>query len=262
MLNNTFLKTLYTKRWMTLAWALGLLLLTVFTMTFFPTFKDIGKSFNDVPDSLRGFLGDSSSYTSIAGFTDLQIISQYVFMTLILGVILFTGLLAGEESSGVLQSLLVQPIKRGRVYLEKLFGGIVILIIVCLSISIGALVGALIVGETLYIPSLLEATLAMLLLTLTFSALAYALGAATGKRGLAGGIAGVLAFVSLLVSTLAESVDSLKAVDKFLPFHYFNKPGILQYGVQWADLLVLAVVSVVIFGVGYVLFQKRDIYQR
>lgn len=245
-----------------LAWALGLLLLTVFTMTFYPTFKEIGQSFKDVPESLKGFLGDASSYTSIAGFADLQVISQYVFMTLILGVILFTSLLAGEENSGTLQSLLTQPIKRGSIYIQKLLGGMVVVAVVCLAVAIGAFFGALIVGEKLSIVNLLEAALAMFLVTLAFSALAYSLGAATGKRGLAGGLAGVLAFVSLLITSLAESVSSLKTIDKFLPFHYFNKPGILQYGIEWADAFILVTISIAVLAVGYILFIRRDIYQR
>lgn len=262
MLSNTFVKTLFTKRWMLITWSLGLLLLTIFTMLFFPTFKEVGQSFQDVPESLKGFLGDSSTYKSVAGYADLQIVSQYVFMTLILGIVLLTGLLAGDEANGTLQTLLVQPIGRARIYLEKLAAGLVILAISSLAIALGILIGALIIGESVSIVRLLQAVLGIWLITVVFSVLGYALGAITGKRGLAGGIAGVLAFVSLLVNSLAESVKSLKQVDKLLPFHYFNKPGILQHGIRWQDMLILAIVSLAILTIGYIIFLKRDIYQR
>jgi len=263
MLRTTFLKTLYTKRWSTFAWSLGLLAIVVFTMSFYPTLsKSFSEALTNVPDSLKGFIGDSNAYRTIAGYTDVQIFGQYPFMTLIFGIVLFTGLIAGEEGEGTLQTLLVQPIGRGRVYLEKFLAAITLLGILCVSISLGALLGALLIHERLDIGRLAVATLALWLITLIFSAIGYALGAATGRRGLAGGLAGILAFASLLVSTLADSVKSLKLLDKISPFHYFNKPGILQYGVRWSDLLILAVASLVFIAIAFTIFKHRDIYQR
>lgn len=262
MLKTTFTKTLYTKRWMLLAWGAGLLLLTIFTMLFFPTFKQIGESFKDVPDSLKSFLGDANTYKSIAGYADVQILSQYDFMTLILGVILMTGLLAGEEGAGTLQTLLVQPVSRLRVYIEKLFGGMAIIALVCLGISAGMGIGALLVHESIQIGRLLEAAFAMWLITMVFSGLGYALGAVMGRRGIAGGIAGVLAFISLLINSLAESVKGLRPVDKVLPFHYFNKPGVLTNGLDWHDSLILIITIIVPLVIAAFVFVRRDINQK
>ncbi len=262
MFRSIFTKTLYGKRWTTVAWALGLGALVVFTMLFFPTFQEVGQSFKDVPESLKAFLGDATTYSSIAGFTDLQIFNQYVFMTLVLGVVLFTGLLAGEEGSGTLQILLVQPVSRTRVYWEKVLAGMVVIAAVSLAISFSAWLGAVIVGETLRLDRLATATVGVWLITMVFSSIGYALGAVWGRRGLAGALAGVLAFVAYLVSSLAESVESLQAADKLSPFHYFNRPGILSHGVDWSDFALLAVLTIVPLLVAHVLFVRRDIYQR
>ena len=263
MFNNTLLKTIYSKRWMLAAWFIGITALVVFTIALFPTFsKSLGESLKDVPDSLKAFVGDSTTYSTIAGFTDLQIIAQMQFMILIFGIILFTGVLAGEENEGSLQTLLGQPISRGRVYLEKLAAASLLLAGVCMSIVVGVLIGLLFINEQLDVGRLLGATFATWLVSLVFSGFGFALGAITGKRGLSGGLAGALAFTALLISSLADSVSSLKTVDKFSPFHYFNKPGILQYGVNWSDLAVLAIVSALILVIGAVVFAKRDIYQR
>lgn len=150
MLQNTFTKTLYAKRWMTLTWSLGIVALVVFTILFYPTLsKSFGESLKDVPESLKGFLGDSNAYSTITGYTDLQVFSQLVFMTLILGVILFTGVLAGEENEGLLQTTLAQPIRRTRVYIEKLLAAMVVVGVACLALSAGVLIGVLIIGEHL-----------------------------------------------------------------------------------------------------------------
>lgn len=262
MFSNIFLKTLYTKRWSTLAWAVGLGALIVFTMSFFPTFKEVGQSFNDVPESLRSFLGDATAYSTIAGFADLQIISQYVFMTLIMGILLLTGLLAGEEGNGTLQSLLVHPVSRGKVYVQKLLAGAVLVGAVCAVISLSVLIGALLVHESIGLAHLAEAALAMWLVTMLFSSWGYALGAAMGRRAVAGVLAGALAFVTYLVTSLAESVKALRVVDKFSPFHYFNHPGILAHGLEWSDMAILGVITLLPLIVAYFIFTKRDIYQR
>lgn len=262
MLKNTITKTLYIKRWMLLSWCLGIVALVVFTMVFYPTMsKTLGQSLKDVPDSLKSFVGDSATYSTIAGYADLQVFAQLVTMTLIFGIILFTGLIAGEEADGTLQSLLVQPLKRSRIYFEKLIAAITMLGISCLSISFGVAVGLMIINEGLNAGRLLAATFATLLVSLVFSSIGFAIGAITGKRGLAGGLAGALAFTSLLISTLAVSISSLRTVDKLSPFHYFNKPGILQYGPHWDDMVVLAGISIVILVIGAIVFIKRDVYQ-
>src|SRR3990167_759374 len=142
MIKNTITKTLYIKRWMLLSWCLGIVALVVFTMVFYPTMsKTLGQSLKDVPDSLKSFVGDSATYSTIAGYADLQVFAQLVTMTLIFGVILFTGLIAGEESDGTLQTLLVQPVTRTRVYFEKLLSAMVLLAVLCVSISAGVLIG-------------------------------------------------------------------------------------------------------------------------
>lgn len=263
MFRNIFIKTIYVKRWSTLAWCVGLAALVVFTVVLFPTLsKSFSEALTNVPDSLKTFIGDSSAYKTIAGYTDVQIISQYAFMTLIFGIVLFTGILSGEENDGTLQTLLVQPVKRGRVYYEKLVAGAVLIGLVCVGIAAGILVGAAIIGEGIGLGGLLVATLALWLITMVFSVMGYALGAATGKRGLAGGLAGALAFVSLLVTSLASSVKILEVADKFSPFHYFNNPGILRFGARWGDLAILAATTLAMVWVGSWFFKKRDIYQK
>jgi ABC-2 type transport system permease protein len=262
MFRNIFLKTLYTKRWMTLAWSLGLAAFVILTMLIFPTFKEVGQSFKDVPDSLKSFLGDAEAYSTIAGFADVQVVTQYVFMTLILGIVLFTGLLAGEEGNGTLQTLLVQPVRRVRVYVEKLLAGMAVLLMVCAAITFSIVLGGALVGESVSLGRILEATLAMWLITMVFSSWSYALGAAFGRRGLVGGLAGVLAFASFMITSLAEGVKSLRTADNFSPFHYYNKPGILAHGVDWGDLAVLAIlIALPLIAAAYV-FVKRDVNQR
>ena len=261
-MRNTFLKTLYVKRWTMFWWTLGVAALVVFTISFYPQVKTFGDTVQNTSKSSKLISVKTDSYRSITAYTDLQVISQMSTMLIILAVIMFTGLLAGEEGEGILQTLLVQPITRSRVYIEKLLAAMLVLAVAVGGVLLGIAIGLAIIHEHLNLGHVLEAGLATWLIGLVFGTFGYSLGAITGKRGIAGGIAGVLAFATVLVTTLSDSIDSLKTAEKLSPFHYFNKPGILQYGVHWHDLMVLGSMSIVFVVVGYLIFIRRDIYQR
>ncbi len=242
------------------AWFAGLFLTTVVIMLLFPTLRDtLGEALNEVPESMKGILGNAQTYQRINGFIDIQVLAQMVFMTIVYGIILFTGVIAGDENEGTLQTLLANPVSRTKVYFEKLAGASLLLSIVNSSIFFGTLVGALIVSESVDIVRLAQACIMLFVVTMVFSLIGFCIGAVTGKRGLAGALAGTLAFVSYLISNLAPTVDALKTVNKFSPYEYFNKPSILDNGVQMGDVLILVSISVVFIVIGYTVFTKRDI---
>lgn len=263
MLNSVFTKTLYEKRWMMLGWSLGIFALVVFTVALFPTFKEaLGESLKDVPDSLRSLLGDANAYSTIKGYLNLQVFQQMPFMTIILSAILFSGLLAGDENEGTLQSLLAQPINRLRVFWEKLAAGAVILLVANIGILLGSLVGTALAKESITVGELLPATFAAWVIAMVIGVFTYFLGAITGKRGFSGGIAGALAFTTYLITNLAAGVESLRTVEKLSPFHYYNQPSIIENGINWAHIGVLVSSIIIMVAVSAVIFKRRDIYQR
>ena len=263
MLRSITLKTVFEKRWSLLAWYVGLFATTVLIMLIFPTFRDtLGKALSNVPDSIKPILGDAQTYQHINGFIDVQVLAQMVFMTIVYGVILFSGVIAGDENEGTLQTLLSHPVSRTQVYFEKFLGASILLAVVNSSVYIGTWAGAVIVGQHLNLFRLALACGMLYLVTLAFSAIGFSLGAITGKRGMAGAAAGSLAFASYIVTNLAPSVKQLKTINKFSPYRYFNKPSIMDYGVRGMDFAILLGITIAFVGLGYILFNKRDIAHR
>ena len=263
MFNSIVRKTIYEKRWSLAIWYVGLFATTVLIMLLFPTLRDtFGKALNDVPESIRGILGDASTYQRIEGFIDIQVMAQMVFMTIIYGIILLTGVLAGDENEGTLQTLLAHPVSRTRVYVEKFIGASILVFIATSSVFTGSWLGAAVVGESIDLVRLGLATGMLFLVTMAFSAIGFALGAITGKRGIAGAAAGSIAFISYLITNLAPSVSALQTVNKFSPYEYFNKPSILDNGVQAGDVMILLGITVACVIAGYVAFVRRDIPQK
>jgi len=262
MLSSITLKTIFEKRWSALVWFVALFATTVLIMLIFPTLRDtFGQALNDVPDSIKGILGDAETYQRINGFIDIQVMAQMVFMTIVYGIILFTGVLAGDEGQGTLQTLLAHPVSRTRVFFEKLAGASTLLFIVNSSIFLGTWLGAILVGESVDLWRLALVCGSLYLVTLTFSVIGYALGAVSGKRGLAGALTGAVAFASYIITNLAPTVSALETVNKFSPYEYFNRPSILDNAVQWGDQFILLGICVVFIMLGYFFFVKRDIAQ-
>lgn len=260
MLNNVLVKSIYEKRWGTMVWFLAVLFNTVLITALFPTFKEaFGKSLNDVPESMKAFLGDSSNYQNIAGYVDIQVVAQMVFLTIIMSVIVGSGFIAGDENNKTLQSLLTQPVSRSKIYLQKIGALIVINIIVVASLAVGVYFTALILGEQISILRVVQSNIEILGITLLFGIGAFSLGAIIGKRALAGSIVGGLAFLTYMISALAVGIDKLRQIDTISPFHYFNKPSVLQNGIDYSNLLLIIVMGLVIALIGLLIFNKRDI---
>lgn len=263
MLRNVFLKTIYEKRWMTIGWCIITALFTIGVVIAFPIFRDsLGESLKNVPESMKSFLGDAKTYQTLNGYVDVQIIYQMIFLPVIMGIILCSGLIAGKEEQGVLQSLLAQPVKRSRIYLDMLFASMLMLAFACFSIFIATWAGALIINEPIAINRLLQATVACWLLTMVVSTFAYVIGAITAKRGLAGMIAGIAIFLGYVITALAPSIRYLKIPNYFSPLKYFNTPSVMQNGLQWDNVAVLSITIVVFAIIGFVVFVKRDVYQK
>jgi ABC-2 type transport system permease protein len=263
MLKSLFAKTLYEKRWGIFWWSLAMFAFTMSIILLFPTFRDsFGQSLTNVPDSLKAILGEAQDYQQINGFLHLQVFMQMIFLTLIYGIILFSGLIAGEENDGTLQSLLAQPISRTKVYFQKLGAGAVIIGIVSLAMFAATWLGTVMIGDPVSPWRALQATFSLWLASMVLSTVAYSLGSATGRRGIAGALAGVYAFMGYMVFTLANTVKALEIPNYFAPFRYFASPRVLDSGLSLQNVAVLSAVCGALIIIGWLVFRKRDIYQR
>ena len=265
MLKNIFTKTFYEKRWSNFGWFISVVGFSIMIVALFPTFRDsLGEALQNTPEGLKSLLGDASSYQNINSYIDVLLLSRIVFLTLIMGVVLGTGLLSGEESDGRLQSLLAQPVSRTKIYWQKFFAMNIIIFLITSGMFFGSAIGAMMVGEldSLNLPRLVQATLMTALITSAFGTLAYSIGAITGKKGTAGIVAGFFAFASYMITTLAGTATVLKNVNYFSPFKYFNDPGIMGNGIDINHLGIFTLIIALLAFLGWIIFTRRDIYQK
>ena len=263
MFKNIFIKTLHERRWMVLFWAVGVAAMALLMMGFYHSFQDFDQVLQNLPKSVKGLVGNIASLKTVSGYVAQQVFALRVpLLTLIMGITLFTGLLAGDEGQGTLQTLLAQPVSRTKVFIEKFLAGTLITFIICSGAIVGVLVGLVLIHEQLSFVRLLQSVVGVWLLTLLFGSLGFAIGAITGKRGIAGSATGLIAFSSYLITSFAPNVSGLKSIEKFSPFHYYNNPAITEYGLKGSNVLIMVGATTVLLVISLIIFSRRDIYQR
>ena len=263
MFSSILTKTIYEKRWTILFWSLGVIGMALLMMGFYHSFQDFDQVLKNLPKSFQSFIGNIASLKTVPGYVSQQVFAFRIpLLTLIMIIILFSGLIGGDENEGTLQTLLAQPASRLRVFVEKLLAGLVISFIICSAAMIGVLLGLVLIHERMSFLRLFQAIVGEWLITIVFGSLAFAIGAITGKRGLAGSLTGLLAFGTYLLTSFVSSVPSIATLEKISPFHYYNNPAIALFGLDGRNLMVLMGIIVILLGSSALIFNRRDIYQK
>jgi beta-exotoxin I transport system permease protein len=264
MLGSILLKTLRDRRRSLLWWSVGLVAFSATVVAFWPSIEasaaDLQRLFRNLPTALRAFTGGQLDLTSPEGYLDGRLFSflgPVLFLAFTIG--FGSRTVAGEEQAGTLELLLAAPLPRWRIVAEK-FGALV-LATAALGVLLWAslAVGAGPVGMEIGAGRLAAVTAMLVLVGLTFGALALLVGAMTGKRGFAVGLTGAIAFAAYLVHVYAPVVDALDAVDALSPFYYYDSGEALRSGIEPAHPVILIVMTLLLAGFALAAFDRRDV---
>lgn len=264
MLRNVFLKTLRDRRRSMVWWAVGIVILALTTVGFWPTIEESGEELNrlveDLPAALRAFAGGELDLTSPEGYLAGRLFSflgPLLFLVFTIG--FGSRTIAGEEREGTLELVLARPIARWRIVAEKLAALAVSVGVlgVVLWASLAAL--AMPVGLPVSAGRLAGATLMLVLIALTFGALALLIGALTGRRGTALGITVAVAFVMYLVDAYAPVSEPIERIQGLSPFYYYDAAEPLRNGADPAHAAFLVVLTVFLAGFALLAFDRRDV---
>ena len=258
MMQSIYSKTLYQKRFMLLGWFIGILFITVLTMSVFNSFSSgsLGDSLQSLPPALQKIVGDSTSFKSVGGYISQQIFAlRMPVLLIILSIALIIGLTAGEEQQGLLQTQLSLPVNRSKLLLQKLAAAFTIVCLASLASMLGIAISLLIIGKSYNLVDVLPPLISCILVAFTYGLVGFTVASVTGRRGLALGIASGFAFLSYLINSMASSVSLFSTIDKVTLFHYYQTKG----GYNWGDLLLVLIVALTLMFISVVAFERRDI---
>jgi len=124
MLRNVFVKSLWDQKRSLVWWCLGIGLMIIITMLFYPSIREmteLNEIFaTDENPLMKVFVGGITDFTSPEGFVNSQLL---IFMVPLLFVVFAIGIgsgsIAGEEEKGTLDFLLAHPLTRESVIVQK-----------------------------------------------------------------------------------------------------------------------------------------------
>jgi ABC-2 type transport system permease protein len=167
-------------------------------------------------------------------------------------------LVAGEEQDGTLEVVVVSPVTRTRILLDKAAGlavGIVALGVVLLA---AVMLGSFVVDMGIPVAHAAVGALAMVLIGVQHGVLALAVGAATGRRGLAIAVAATVAVAGYVLHVMGALVDEVEPWQPLSPFTQAVAEGPIS-GTVPLSFLWLALAAVVFLAAAVPLFHRRDV---
>jgi ABC-2 type transport system permease protein len=259
---SVFRYALSRSRFTILIWALSLGAYGAYMLMFYDTFVEQREIMEELlrqyPPELLAAFGGMVDLFSPGGYLTVYFFS---YMPLVIGIFALlagSGLLVGDEESGILDLIMAHPISRKALFFGRL-SALVISLILILFITWS--VFALVVPGTMLEVSLQELSLPFvsLLAVLTFFAsLGLLLSLLLPSRSIAAMTTGLVLMGSFFLVTLAELNPDLEGVARFSPLTYYQGGHAVE-GMNWAGLAGLMGMALLFTLLAWWSFERRDI---
>lgn len=254
-------KTLWDARRGLTSWTVGTALVGAMYASFFPSMSggDMADVYDSFPEAMREAfnLDELSTAAGYLGSTPFGVVVP--LLVLFYGAATGARLIAGDEESGYLDLLVAHPVSRTRLVVQRFAalaagaGFIGLAVFVMMMVVRGpAELGDVAVAD------FAAQCLNLVLLGITFGALAVCLGGFTGHRALVFGVTGGAGVLAYAANAFGGQIG-LSWTERLSPFHYYIGGEPLKHGFQWADAGILAAVSALLVAAGTYRFNHRDI---
>lgn len=255
---------LWQKRWFIMWWCIAIMAFIFLNLIFYPSFKDqaaqLEQSFSQIPESTRALFSDTSDLFSPTGYLSSQVF--YLMMPMLLGILAITlgsSLIAREEKEGTIELLMSRPVSRNALLAGKAIVGIIIVFTIGFVGMATTVIMSKLVDLTVPSKDIALASLASMILALSFGAMAYVITCFGKARVASVGLATLFALGGYIIVSLSGAASWLKWPSRAFPFHYYKSAEILEGTYQWHNMwFIIAVIAICAF-VSWFSFRRRDI---
>jgi ABC-2 type transport system permease protein len=248
LLNGVLGKSIWDRRYSVWGWAAGLVTLMLLTFAAWPTFsKDsaaISGMISAMPEELFAMFGmtDPESLATAPGFISsrtYQSVGPIVIMIFAIGAV--SGLIAKEESKGLLDMVLSNPVSRRSTLLAKVGAIALMTLFIGMVLAIFGLIGNALWSTELDVANIVAANVGLALLGLCFGGIAIAVWSIFGS-GPAIGVTAAIGAISWFLNGFGAIVDGLSPMRSLSPFYwYLGDTAPLAKGFEPQYLLLLIV---------------------
>ncbi len=262
MLRNPFTKWLWDARRSVFGWSIAITAVGSMYASFWPTFDD--PAMQELLENYPSEIMEALNYTGIttaAGYLNATVYGLVVAMLMVVySVSAGTRMISGDEEAGTLDLILVHPVGRIRLALERYLAFVVSVAIISLALLVTILAISVPVRLTsIPIGNLMAMHLHLLFFGALFGAVTFAVGAATGSRVLALSVGAGVAVFGFAANGVLRQIDGLEWTENLSPFDWLNGSMPLTNGVHFTDLAIMALLSIALVSLGLWAFDRRDI---
>jgi ABC-2 type transport system permease protein len=255
---SLFVKTLHDQRWQVAGYGLALFAMAALIISIWPSYRT-SLEVIDLPPALEAFLGTDLWIGTPAGFVSAEYFSWIPVLLLVFVVVQGTGAVAGEESSGTIDILLAQPVRRSTMVIAKSAATVLSTIAIVMMGFAGFAITIPPIDIRLDVWDAFVASANLVPIALLFYALSLWLGAVAPSRGIAAGVAIGLVTLGYFANTIAAGVDALAWMKYGSPFYYYGAGLPLVDGINWVHAGSLLAVAVLFFVLALRTFDARDV---
>ncbi|MGE3960969.1 MAG: ABC transporter permease subunit [Dehalococcoidia bacterium] len=246
-------------RWHIFWYGIGIAIYAAIMVLLFPTFEGFLADV-EYPEEFLQFFGSVGDLSDPRYFLQTEYFSFVPVILLIYAVMAGTGLFAGDEGRGTLETTLAQPISRGDLYRSRVAALLAGLLLICALNVLGWVASVPFVDlENLGLATLTWASFAVVPLVAAFAGLSVLVAAIAPSRGTAGGLMAVVAITSYLLASFANTIEAIEWTKWITPYFYADTAQVLSDGLIWWHQALLVAVALVAFGLGGVAFNGREI---
>ncbi|WP_207586633.1 ABC transporter permease subunit [Halomontanus rarus] len=246
----------------TTALAVGLGILALFFIAFFPSFADVDMDsyIEAFPPAFREAFG-IEALASIEGFLAVEIY-QFIWL-LLLGLYVAyvaAGTIAEDVERDRMDLLLSLPVSRTRVLTEKFAALLVPIVVLNVVVPVAVYAGVLAIGESIDPVDLAMVHLLSIPYLLACASIGLLLSTVVDRADVAKRIAIAAVFVLFLIDSVAASAEGLEWVANVSPTAYYDPTAILvegSYDLTGAVVLLAATAALVL--VSQFQFRRSDI---
>lgn len=260
VLNTAVLRrALFDLRWHLFWYGVGIAIYAAIMTLLFPTFREFLTEM-EYPEEFLQFFGSAGNLGDPRYFLQAEYFSFVPVILIIYGIIGGTGLLAGDEGRGTLETTLAQPISRGCLFRSRVAALLLGIIVICALNAVGWVVTVPFVDlDDLGLLTLVGASFAVIPLVAAFAGASVLLAAIAPSRSGAAGLMAVVAIVSYLLASFANTIEAISWARWITPYYYADTSQILTGGVIWWHQAILVAIAIVTFVLGWAAFNAREI---
>lgn len=263
-LRDTFSRTLHDQLRPVTIWGLAIFLLVAFYTALYPAIgamDEIQHMLDQLPPAFKAlFAAEALDLSSAEGYLKVELFSfTGPLMLLAYAVAAGSGATAAEEERGTIDLLLSMPVTRTQVVLQKTAAFLLLTVLLGVCMWLGVVLGAIVGPVSIDLGHIAGAIVSLVLLALSFGAIALFLGALTGRRSLAIAITALLILVTYMLNAMGTLIDWLEPFRPLSPFYLYLGGDPLTKGVQLAQAAMLLLIAVVASALAVVAFDRRDL---